>query len=150
MLVLKYIRENMADLKASGNMAAFQKVNQAAEQLEEDARNAEEDISRGSERQDTIAGDISRNKERIARLERQNAEKEKEKKQLLEYTDTKTPKPEVKAGKTIRSGTRVLGPNTTMLIQENQSRCRVVEIARKSDESGGILFHEMQITNYPV
>lgn len=149
-LELKSIRESMADLKASGNMAAFQKVNQAAEQLEEDARNAEEDISRGFERQDTIAGDITRNKERIARLERQNAEKEKEKKQLLEYTDTKTPKPEVKAGKTIRSGTRVLGPNTTMLIQENQSRCRVVEIARKSDESGGILFHEMQITNYPV
>ncbi|MCG8634555.1 MAG: FapA family protein, partial [Desulfobacterales bacterium] len=147
-LGLKTIKEKMAGLKASGNMAALQKVRKAVSQIEEDARNAEESINKGFERQDGIAREITQKKERITQFEDLNTGLEDDKKRLLEYTETKQPKAQVRVAKKIRSGTKILGPNTTLTLYNNDVRCRIVEMAVKGEDIGGLLYHEMKITSY--
>jgi len=147
-LELKGVAEKMASLKASGNMTAFQKVKQLKNQMEMVAAKAEEDINRGFQRQDAISKEINAHKIRIETLEALNLEMQDEKNRLLEYSASKRPKPEVRIAGTIRSDTRILGPNTSMLLRTNQSRCRIVEKVPEHDDTLGMVLGEMKILGY--
>ena len=147
-LELKGASQKMSNLKASGNMSAFQKLRKAVAALESDARNAEEEINNGFERQDAIAREIVQKQARIQQLTDKNLKLEDEKKRLLEYTATKVPKAQVRAAKKICSGTRIIGPHASTTLYRDNVRCRVVESGQKSDDTGGLAFHEMKITGY--
>ena len=129
-------------------MSAYQKIKKAVGQLKTDAQKAEEDINNGFERQDALAREIGQKEKRISQFKALNTGLEDEKKRLLEYTDRKEPKAQVKVAKKIRSGTRVFGPNTSMTLYNPDARCRIVEITRTAEETGGLPLHEIKITNY--
>ncbi len=147
-LELQKIESKIGDLKASGNMAAYQKVKQAAKQLKIDAAQAEEKINCQFERQDAIELEISQKKNRIKQFEELNLALAEEKKRLLEFTARKQPLAQVRVGKKIRSGTRVFGPNTAITLYNPDSRCRITEVKKNTGETHGIDFYEMKIGAY--
>lgn len=147
-LELRKIESKIGDLKASGNMAAYQKVKQVAKQLKIDAAQAEEKINREFERQDAIGLEISQKQTRIKQLEALNQALADEKKRLLEFTDRKKPLAQVKVGKKICSGTRVFGPNTSITLYNPEVRCRILETKKNAEETLGLDVYEMKISAY--
>jgi len=147
-LELKGAAKKISDLKASGNMAALQKIKKAVAQLETDAKNAEATINKEFERQDAIAQEIAQKQKRIEELTRINHGLEDEKKRLLEYTATKEPKAQVRVARKILSGTKIIGPHTHLTLYRDDVRCRIIESDHKSDDTGGLPFYEMKITGY--
>lgn len=147
-LELKDIEKKMADLKASGNMAAYQKVLTTIKKIRMDAKEAEEKINSGFNRQDEIALEISQKKSRIKEFEGANKTLLDEKKRLLEFSNRKNPLPEVTVAKKIEAGTQIFAANSSRTLYESSSRCKIKEFARSSEGSGGILFHELQVTNF--
>ena len=147
-LELKNIEKKMEDLKASGNMAAFQKVSKTIKEIQKNTKKAEEEINKGFDRQDGIILEISQKKGRIKEFEDQNKELLDEKKRLLEFSDRKEPLPEVKVAKKIESGTKIFAANSSLNLYNSSSRCRIKEFSRSPDGAGGIEFYEMQIKDY--
>ncbi len=144
-LELRKIESKIGDLKAAGNMAAYQKVKKVASQLKLDAARAEEKINSQFERQDAIALEISQKQDRIKQFEELNLNLADEKKRILEFTARKKPLAQVKVGKKIRSGTRVFGPNASLTLYNPDARCRITEVKKNSEEASGINFYEMKI-----
>ncbi len=147
-LELKDIEKKMGDLKASGNMAAFQKVAKTVKEIKKNAEEAEEKINQGFERQDEIALEISQKKGRIKEFEDLNKDLQDKKKRLLEFSNRTKPLPEVKVGKKIESGTKIFALNSSLTLYNSSSRCRIREFSRNTDGAGGIEFFEMEIGNY--
>ncbi|MBU1341466.1 MAG: DUF342 domain-containing protein [Proteobacteria bacterium] len=147
-LELKDIEKKMENLKASGNMAAYQKVSKAVKEIQKNAAEAEEKINKGFDRQDEIALEISQKKGRIKEFIDLNKDLLDEKKRLLEFSNRTEALPEVKVAKKIESGTRIFAANSSLNLYNSSARCRIREFSRSSDGAGGILFYEMQIGNY--
>ena len=147
-LELKDIEKKMENLKASGNMAAFQKVSKTIKEIQKNAKEAEEEINKGFDRQDEIALEISQKKGRIKEFEDLNKDILDEKKRLLEFSNKNKPLPEVKVGKKIESGSKIFAANSSLNLYNSSSRCRIREFSRDPGDTGGILFYEMQINDY--
>lgn len=147
-LELKDIEEKMENLKASGNMAAYQKVSKTVKEIQKNAKIAEEKINQGFDRQDEIAIEVAQKNKRIKEFEDENKEYLDEKKRLLEFGERNHPLPEVKVGKKIESGTKIFAENSSLVLHQSSSRCRIREFSRNPDGLGGIEFYEMKIGNY--
>jgi len=146
-LKLKDIEKKMGNLKASGNMDAYQKVVNTVKEIRINAKKAEEEINKGFDRQDAIALEISRKTTRIKELAARSQELSDEKKGLLEFSGRTTPLPEVKVGKKIESGTRISAANSSLTLYNTSSRCSIKEFVKNPDSTGGPLFYEMRIIN---
>ena len=146
-LELKDIEKKMENLKASGNMAAYQKVVNTVKEIRLNAKKAEGEINKGFDRQDEIAIEISQKSTRIKELEAHSKELSDEKKGLLEFSGRTDPLPEVKVGKKIESGTKIFSANSSLTLYNASSRCSIKEFAKSPSGSGGILFYEMRIIN---
>ncbi|MCK5541180.1 MAG: DUF342 domain-containing protein [Desulfobacterales bacterium] len=144
---LKDVEKKKFDLQASGNAAALQKVFELEAQMQEQAKQAEDEINRGFERQDAVAQEIVQKKERIGQLDKTNEALMEEKKKLLEFTSKKEPVPVVKVAKKIMSGTKIQGPTSVLTIKESTSRCRIMEIKQTDEGMGSLGFYEMVITD---
>lgn len=147
-LELKDIKSKIDNLKASGNMAALQKVAKTIKDIQKNAEKAEEKINEGFDRQDEISMEISQKRGRIKEFDELNKELLDEKKRLREFSDRQEPLSEVKVAKNIASGTRVFAANSSLNLYNSSSRCRIKEFSKSSEGMGGILFYEMQIGNY--
>ena len=147
-LQLKDIEKKMGNLKASGNMAAFQKVSKTIKEIQKNAEEAEEKINQNFERQDEIAHEISQKKGRIKEFEELNKELLDKKKRLLEFSNKTKPLPEVKIAKKIESGNKIFAANSSLTLYNSSSRCRIREFSKNPDGAGGIEFYEMEIGNY--
>jgi len=147
-LELKDIESKIENLKASGNMAAYQKVKNTVKEIKKNADIAEEKINSGFDRQDEIAQEISQKSGRINEFEELNKELLDNKKRLLEFSDRDKPLPEIKVGKKIESGTKIFSSNASLTLFNSSSRCRIREYSRSPDGIGGMEFYEMKIGEY--
>lgn len=147
-LELKDIEKKMENLKASGNMAAYQKVSHTVKEIRKNAEIAEKKINEGFDRQDEISVDISQKNGRINEFEELNKELLDEKKRLLEFSDRKEPLPEVKVGRKIESETKIFSANASLTLYNSNIRCRIREYSRSPDGIGGMEFYEMKVGNY--
>ncbi len=150
-LELSDIEGKMENLKASGNMAAYQKVGLTVKKIRKDAEIAEEKINAGFDRQDEKSQEIKKKKSRIRQLDDERKGFLDEKKRLKEFSDRKQPLPEVKVGKKIESGTKIFSANSSLNIYNATSRCRIREYSRRPEGSGGaggIEFYEMKVGEY--
>lgn len=147
-LELKDIEKKMEDLKASGNMAAYQKVSRTVEEIRKNADKAEEKINEGFDRQDEIALEISQKKNRVQEFIDQNKQLMDKKKRLLEFSNKKEPLPEVKVAKKVESGTKIFSANASLVLHNSSSRCRIREYSRSPDGVGGVQFYEIKIGEY--
>jgi hypothetical protein len=144
-LELKDIESKMADLKASGNMSAYQKVSATVKKIKKDAAEAEEKISQGFDRQDEISLEISQKSTRIKELEDQNKIYQDEKNRILEFSNKKKPLPEVTVARKIESGTMIFTENASLTIHHTSSRCRIREYGSSPESTGGIPYYEIKI-----
>ncbi|NOX33692.1 MAG: DUF342 domain-containing protein [Deltaproteobacteria bacterium] len=147
-LELKDIEKKIGNLKASGNMAALQKISKTVKEIKDNAEKAEEEINKGFERQDAIALETSQKRLRIRELEDLNKGLLDKKKRLLEFSNRNEPVPEVKVAKKIESETRIFAANSSLTLYNASSRCRIREFSRIPDGAGSIVFHEMKISDY--
>ncbi len=143
-LKLQDIEKKMENLKASGNMAAFQKVSNTVKEIQKNAAEAEEKINKGFDRQDEISQEISQKKGRIKELEEMNKSFSDEKKRLLEFSNRNKPLPEIKVAKKIESGTKIFAVNSTMILHNSNSRCRIREFSSQPGD-WGIALHEIRV-----
>jgi uncharacterized protein len=147
-LELKDIEKKMENLKASGNIAALQKITKTVEKIQKNAEQAEEEINIGFDRQDAISLEVSQKKGRIKELEDQNKNLLDKKKRLIEFSDRNEALPEVKVGIKIESGTKIFGSNSSLTLINTSHRCRIKEISEQSDGTGGLEFYEMKIIDF--
>lgn len=147
-LELRDIEKKMENLKASGNMAAFQKVSKLVKEIQERAAEAEVNINKGFDRQDEILQETLQKKGRIKEFETLEKSLLDQKKRLLEFSNRNEPLPEVKVAKKIESGTKIFAANSSMTLRNSSSRCCIREFARRSDGNWGIVSHEMRIGEY--
>ncbi len=147
-LELRDIESKIENLKASGNMAAYQKVKNTVKEIKKNADIAEEKINSGFDRQDEIAQEILQKSGRINEFEELNKELLDKKKRLLEFSDRDKPLPEIKVGKKIEAGTKVFSSNASLTLYNSSSRCRIREYSRSPDGIGGMEFYEMKIGEY--
>ncbi len=147
-LQLKDIEKKIKNLKASGNMAALQKVVATVKEIKKSSAEAEEKINEGFERQDEIAMEISQKKGRIKELEDLNRELSDRKKRLEEFSNRNQPIPEVKVAKNIEAGTKIFSSNASLIIHNSSSRCRIREFSQSQDGTGDMEYFEMKITDY--
>ncbi|MBU1196178.1 MAG: DUF342 domain-containing protein [Proteobacteria bacterium] len=147
-LELKNIEKKMDDLKASGNMAAYQKITKTVEEIRRNAAEAEEKINQGFERQDAIEIERSQKKKRIREFFDENKGFEDEKKRLREFSERQKPLPEVKISGKAESGTRFFAENSALTLKKAVSRCRIKEITKSHGAVNDIKFYDMEITNY--
>jgi chromosome segregation ATPase len=147
-LELKDIEKKMENLKASGNMAAFQKVSKLVKEIQERAAEAEENINKGFDRQDEISQESLQKKGRVKEFKTLETSLLDQKKRLLEFSNRNEPLPEVKVAKKIESGTKIFAANSSMTLYNSNSRCCIREFARRSDDNSGIVFHEMRMGEY--
>ncbi|MFH2092718.1 MAG: flagellar assembly protein A [Pseudomonadota bacterium] len=147
-LELKDIEKKMENLKASGNMSAYQKVSKTVQEIKKNAAIAEEKINQGFDRQDEIELEISQKMVRIKEFEEQNRLLQDEKKRILEFSDKKEPKPEVSVARKIESNTRIFSENASLIISSSSSRCRIREYSKSPQGSGGVLFYELKIGEF--
>lgn len=146
-LELKDLKQKLEVLKSSGDTAAHKELTNAAQEIRERARNAEEEIGKGFARQDDISIQIGRNKGLISEIEEQNRIIIDKKKRLLEFSGRKKPLPEVKVSRKIEPGTTISSAHASITINSPTVRCRIREHAKVSDDTGQIMFYEMKIDN---
>ncbi|MEA1968842.1 MAG: flagellar assembly protein A, partial [Thermodesulfobacteriota bacterium] len=140
---LNGIKKKMPALEASGNMEVLYKVTKAVEQMQKKAKEAENEINSAFARQDAVAMEISRRKGSIKGLEESNRSFVYEKKGLKEFSAKDKPVPEVRVNKKVAAGTKIDGPNSSRIIREAVSRCRILEVKKGGGDEGGLSFYEM-------
>ena len=121
------------------------KIEQTISEYEKKAQQSENQINELFERQDLIAEKIADRKKRISKFRADIAELEKEKDSLIEYSKRENPVPRVVVNKKAASGTRIEGPNSSLVLKDDTSRCKIEELGKMED--GVLKFYEMEISN---
>lgn len=120
-----------------------QKVLDRLRHLTDRARQAGEDLDKTFETQDAYAGEIETLKTDIEGLEQANKRKVLEKKAIRGFSQRKEPRARVIVHGLVTQGTKICGPNTSLTLQRDEPRCRILERAVNED---GLFFHEITIT----
>ncbi len=144
-LDLKDLEKKLSELKASRDMAAYQKIANTIKEIRINAKKAEEKINKGFDRQDQIVSEISRKSSRIKEFEAHSQILSDEKKLLIEFSGRTEALAEVKIGRKAESETRIFSPNTSLTLSNSALRCRIKEVEKNLN---GMLFYEMQISNF--
>ena len=121
------------------------KIEKTISEYEKKAQKAENQINELFERQDRIAEKIPEKNKRISKIRADIAELEKEKEGLLEYSKKDQPVPRVVVNKRAAAGSRIEGPNSSLVLKDDTSRCKIEELGKMED--GVLKFYEMEITN---
>ncbi|MCF8045653.1 MAG: FapA family protein, partial [Desulfarculaceae bacterium] len=142
---MRELEKALEDARRSNNSGKVKKIENTIRDYEKKAEKAENQINELFERQDLIAEKISDRKKRIAKLRADIAELEKEKEGLIEYSRKESPVPRVVVNKRAASGTRIEGPNSSIALKDDASRCKIEELGKMED--GVLKFYEMEISN---
>jgi len=139
---MKEIGQTVLDLKKNNDVAGLQKASIQLKKLSKTAEMAEQELNKIFETQDLYAKQINQLKEQMSQIENQNKKNVLEKKGLKEFADKTPPLPRILLNGKITQDTTIYGPNASMTIRENLSRCRIQETAMAED---GQYFYEMSV-----
>ena len=141
---MKEIGQIILDLKKEDDVAGLQKASIQLKKLSKTAETVEQELNKIFETQDLYAKQINQFKERINQIENQNKRDVLEKKGLKEFADKTPPLPRILINGKIIEDTSIYGPNSSITIREDLSRCRIQETAMAED---GQYFYEMNVTD---
>jgi uncharacterized protein (DUF342 family) len=141
---MKEIGQIVLDLKKDNDVAGLQKASIQLKKLSKTAEMVEQELNKIFETQDLYAKQINQLKERINHIENQNKRDVLEKKGLKEFADKTSPLPRILINGKIIEDTSIYGPNASITIREDLSRCRIQETAMAED---GQYFYDMNITD---
>jgi len=112
--------------------------------LEKNAELAELELNKIFETQDKIAKNIEALKEQVSFVEGKNRSFVLEQKALKEFSQKEKPKPVINIAKIITQDTMIKGPNSSLILKEDASRCKIQELAMNED---GMKYYEMTISD---
>lgn len=141
---MKEIGQTVLDLKKDNDAAGLQKASIQLKKLSKTAETVEQELNKIFETQDLYAKQINQLKEQMSHIENQNKRDVLEKKGLKEFADKTPPLPRILINGKIIGDTTIYGPNASLTIREDLSRCRIQETAMAED---GQYFFEMNITD---
>mgnify|MGYP006865019436 CR=1 FL=1 len=121
-------------------MAKLTRATDGIKALVQKAEQAENELNHIFESQDTIARRIEQIKDQLNILEEKNKAYVLEKKALKDFSKKQPPLPRITVAKTIVQDTIIKGPHSSIVAQEDASRCSIQEM-ESSDE--GIQYFSM-------
>ena len=128
------------ELKNSGQADDSMEI----KKLQNQAKKAEEELNKIFEAQDKIADDIKRLKEQVSFAQEKTKTFVLEKKALNNFANKERPIPVVTIAQTIVQDTMIKGPNSSLILKEDASRCKIQELAVDYD---GAISYEMTISD---
>ena len=111
--------------------------------LQNRVEGANQEIDRLMGEQKQISTEIDLLQAQIKAQEEENLKLFKQKRQMDDYIRLNKPEPKVAVQSKILQGTRILAPNTSLLLKENQSRCIIQEVEKQENN---LYFQEMVIS----
>jgi uncharacterized protein (DUF342 family)/DNA-binding response OmpR family regulator len=141
---LKALKQKIADKKKQGAAKDLPDLAAQYKAQEQTAKTAEQELNQIFDTQNQFAKQISEFKRLVTRLEETNKNLVLRKKGLKEFSE-KTPSiPRVTVAKRIAQDTGITGPNASITIKEDRSRCQIME---KNISEEGLNFFEMEISD---
>jgi uncharacterized protein (DUF342 family)/DNA-binding response OmpR family regulator len=134
----------LSDLEISDNKASLQKLSAEIKELKKKTAKAESEIDRLFEVQDNLGLDIAKLTKQINFQEEKNITYMNKKKSLVEHSGRNKPDPKVCVSKTIIQRTKIVGPNSSIILTKDRSRCIIQEVKK---QEGIMQFFEMEIND---
>ena len=131
---------DIKELKNSGKADDSMEI----KKLQNQAQKAEEELNIIFEAQDKIANDIKRLKEQVNLAQEKTKAFVLEKKALSNFANKEKPIPTVNIAQTIVQDTMIKGPNSSLILKDDTSRCKIQELAVDYD---GVNSYEMTISD---
>lgn len=141
---IKQIKETIPDLKKSSDLSEEQKAFTRIKKLSETAEAAKHDLNKIFEAQDQYAKDIDLLKSRINGIEGTNKNFIIKKRALREFASRTESLPRVTIQGKITQDSVIQGPNESITIREDLSRCQILEATKQED---GLTFYEMTVSD---
>ena len=139
---IRELEKKGAALDGTIDFAALKSISDTIRKLEKKAKNAEEKITEGFERQNQILNDISAKEIEIEALENSNRRLVEELERLEQISNMSDPMPELSISRHIQSKTKIKAPHSYKILEKSFSRCLIKE---KRREEGGILCYVIEI-----
>ncbi len=142
-LGIKDLKGKRAGAEKSGASAEIRKIDAGIRELEARANDAEKQINGFFKIQDGIAEKTARARKRIEEIEEQDKALVERRKGLSEISEKQEPLARMVVNKKVLSGTRIEGPNSSLTVKENTSRCRIEEVPK--GEEGVVTHYVMEV-----
>ncbi len=139
---IKEYKKQLAEHEASKDNESVQKITRAVLELKQKSARAESELNRFFELQDSIGIKIDDLTDKVHVQEEKNMSFMVEKKHLQEIRGKNTPDPKVSVAQEIVQGTKIKGPNSSLILSQDWSRCMIQE---KKNEDDMTQYFEMTI-----
>ncbi|SDU61252.1 flagellar assembly protein A [Desulfobacula phenolica] len=130
---IKEFKKNLADIETSTKI----------EKLIEAVKNSEQELNTAFKIQDKIADKIEQIKTQLTEMEEKNKQLVIKKTALKEFSKKDITRALVTIAKTITQNSAIMGPNSSIIIKEDISRCKIQEIVSSANDGK---LHEMNIS----
>ena len=141
---IKELKKALPDLQKSNDSRKLQEATNSIQKLVDLAKAAEKALNLIFDTQDKLAGRIEQLKVNINRAEEKNKALVLSKQALADFSKKNEPAAVLTVAKTIMADTLVKGPQTSLVLKEDRSRCRIQEISVNEDNMN---YHEMMISD---
>jgi hypothetical protein len=141
-LEIKKYKKQLAAYELSRDDDAVQKVNKTIMELKKKSAHAGIKLNRFFELQDSLGIKIDALTEKVHIQEEKNIDFMIKKKNLQEIREKNTPDPKVSVSQTIIQGTKIRGPHSSLILSQDQSKCKIQEIKKEEDL---MQYYEMSI-----
>ncbi|WP_022667584.1 flagellar assembly protein A [Desulfospira joergensenii] len=139
---IKTLGEAMVEMKKASDISGLSTAKTRIKKLADIVEKAEKELDRIFTLQDGYAKQIENLKQGVERLELANKNMVKKKKRIREFSSETTSLARVTVQKTISQDTIIQGPNASLTLRNDQSRCRIEETLTQEE---GQQYYEMNI-----
>lgn len=143
---LRDIEEKLSKLKASEDITELKRASKIINELRQKIKSAGKKLDIAFTLQDKIIQKIENRENAVKEYEDDNKKLLQYKKKLQIFADEHEPVAEVKVKKKIMPGTMIFSPNASLRIQQLASRCRIMEVEVKEEESDSATYYKIDIS----
>ena len=143
-LEIKELKKSLPDLQKTNDVKKLQAATDQIRKFLDRAKAAEKALNGIFDTQDKLANQIEQLKKKLNQAEHNNKVLVLEKLALTDFSKKDEPVPVLTVAKTIMVDTLVKGPQTSLVLKEDRSKCRIQELAVNEN---GMNYHEMMISD---
>jgi len=143
-LEIKELKKSLPDLQKANDVKKLQAATDEIRKFLDRAKAAEKALNGIFDTQDKLANQIEQLKTKLNQAEHKNKTLALEKQALTDFSKKDEPAPVLTVAKTIMVDTHIKGPQTSLILKEDRSKCRIQEIAVNEN---GMNYHEMMISD---
>ncbi len=133
---LSEMKTDLEMLQRSGDNVQSDLIQEEIDRLQQAVDDAEEELNIIFETQSEIEDRIQKLKKQLILFEERNKALVHEKRALNAFAKKENPVAVVSVSKTITQGTTVTGPNTSIRLKEDRTRCQITETRSEKDVLG--------------